>query len=145
MQRHRLPDMTASMSWSVGVGKVLEQGRGLHDLAGLAVAALRNLKLIQAFCSGCCPSGSSPSIVVTAASATLPTGVMQERVGRPPTCTVQAPHMPIPQPNFVPVRPIASRITQSSGVSSSTSTDTDRPLIWNVVMVERLPTVFFKP
>ena len=54
---------------------------------------------------------------------------MHERVGRPPTCTVQAPHMPMPQPNFVPVRPIMSRMTHSSGVSSSTSTETARPLI----------------
>src|SRR5271165_3348383 len=80
-------------------------------------------------------------MVVTSAPATLPTGVMHERVGRPPTCTVQAPHMPIPQPNLVPVRPIVSRITQRSGVSSSTSTDTDRPLIWNMVMDERLLSV----
>src|SRR5947208_735279 len=81
-------------------------------------------------------------MVVTSAPATLPTGVMHERVGRPPTCTVQAPHMPIPQPNLVPVKPIVSRITQRSGVSSSTSTDAGRPLIWNVVINKRLPTVF---
>src|SRR5208337_4543643 len=90
---------------------------------------------IQAFCNGCCPSGSSPSIVVTSAPATKLTGVMQERVGRPPTCTVQAPHMPMPQPNFVPVRPITSRMTHNRGVSSSASTVTARPLIRNEDML----------
>src|SRR6266851_3640217 len=59
---------------------------------------------------------------------------MQERVGRPPTCTVQAPHMPMPQPNFVPVRPMTSRMTHSSGVSSSASIVTARPLMRNVIM-----------
>src|SRR5271170_5655927 len=61
---------------------------------------------------------------------------MQERVGRPPTWTVQAPHMPMPQPNFVPVRPTTSRMTQSRGVSSATSTVTGRPLMRNVIMVD---------
>ena len=32
-------------------------------------------------------------MVVTSAPATRASGVMQERVGRPPTCTVQAPHI----------------------------------------------------
>ncbi len=45
MQRHRLPVMTASMSWSLGVGKSFSKACRLHDLAGLAIAALRNLKV----------------------------------------------------------------------------------------------------
>ena len=45
MQRHRLPVMTVSMSWSVGVGKSLQQRSCLHDLAGLTVAALRHLQV----------------------------------------------------------------------------------------------------
>ena len=32
----------------------------------------------------------------------LSTGVMHERAGFPSTCTVQAPHSAMPQPNFVP-------------------------------------------
>jgi hypothetical protein len=68
-------------------------------------------------------------MVVTLAPATLASGVMHERVARPPTWTVQAPHIPIPQPNFVPVRPMTSRITHNKGVSSSMSIVTARPLM----------------
>jgi len=38
-------------------------------------------------------------------------------------CTVQQPQKPSPQPNFVPLSPIVSLITQSSGVDGSTSTE----------------------
>jgi hypothetical protein len=69
------------------------------------------------------------SMVVISESPMLSTGVIQERVGSPLTCTVQAPHNAIPQPNFVPVMPSTSRNTQSSGVSPSTSTLCVFPLI----------------
>ena len=59
----------------------------------------------------------------------LSIGVMQERVATPSTCTVQAPHSAMPQPNFVPVMPSTSRSTQSSGVSPSTSTLCGIPLM----------------
>ena len=36
--------------------------------------------------------------------------------------------MPMPQPNLVPLSPISSRMTQSSGVSASSSVLTGRPL-----------------
>src|SRR5215468_1717681 len=62
------------------------------------------------------------SIVVTCDCPMLSIVVMQERVGAPSTCTVQAPHSAIPQPNFVPVKPSTSRSTHNSGVSPSTST-----------------------
>src|SRR5262245_16645387 len=62
------------------------------------------------------------SIVVISAAPTLSTGVIQERVATPSTCTVQAPHSAIPQPNFVPVMPSTSRKTHNRGVSPSTST-----------------------
>ena len=52
----------------------------------------------------------------------MPTGTWQERVATPLMCTVQAPHWAMPQPYLVPVKPIVSRMTQSSGVSDSTST-----------------------
>ena len=42
-------------------------------------------------------------------------GTEQERIATPLTWTVQAPHWAMPQPNFVPVSPSSSRITQSSG------------------------------
>ena len=62
------------------------------------------------------------SIVVTSEAPMLPAGVTQERLAAPSICTVQAPHSAMPQPNLVPVRPITSRSTHSSGVSSSAST-----------------------
>ena len=63
----------------------------------------------------------------------LSTGVMQERTATPSTCTVQAPHSAMPQPNFVPVMPSTSRNTHSSGVSPSTSTLRSTPLTLMVV------------
>src|SRR5215475_4088284 len=70
------------------------------------------------------PAAVAPiaSMVVISELPMLSIGVMQERVGSPPTCTVQAPHSAMPQPNFVPVMPSTSRNTQRSGVSPSTST-----------------------
>src|SRR5690348_13006345 len=65
-------------------------------------------------------------ICLPAASLTV---MPQERTATPSTCTVQAPHCAMPQPYLVPVRPTFSRITQSSGVSGSTSTLNDFPLI----------------
>jgi hypothetical protein len=57
------------------------------------------------------------------------TGIEQERMGAPSTWTVQAPHCAMPQPYLVPVNPTFSRITHRSGVSGSTSTLCDWPLI----------------
>ena len=69
-----------------------EQRRRLHDLAGLAVAALRHLlgdpRLLQRMAA----VGDRPSMVVTFLPATAEIGVTQERTGLPSTCTVQAPH-----------------------------------------------------
>ena len=61
--------------------------------------------------------GCNPSIVVMLSPSTALRATLHERVALPPTCTVQAPHRPMPQPNFVPVRPSSSRMTQSNGVS----------------------------
>ncbi|MNE95124.1 hypothetical protein D3C80_1931720 [compost metagenome] len=60
-------------------------------------------------------------MVVMDLPATADTGVMHERNGAPSTCTVQAPHWAIPQPNLVPVKCTTSRSTQSKGMSSGTS------------------------
>ncbi len=61
-------------------------------------------------------------MVVICLGPTDPTGTWQERVATPLMCTVQAPHWAMPQPYLVPVNPTVSRMTQSSGVSDSTST-----------------------
>src|SRR5580704_12917942 len=67
-------------------------------------------------------------MVVTFLPATIATGVWQERTALPSRCTVQAPHMPAPQPYFVPVSLRCSRTAQSSGVSGAASTLADLPL-----------------
>src|SRR3954468_3194134 len=61
-----------------------------------------------------------------------PSEVWQDRTASPLTWTVQAPHRPAPQPNFVPVICNCSRMTQSSGVSFAASTDIFRPLMLRV-------------
>src|SRR5450830_1051314 len=77
---------------------------------------------IHACCKGCFPSGDKPSMVVMADASTETIGVMHERTARPSTCTVQAPHRPMPQPNLVPVNLTISRNTHSKGVCGSVST-----------------------
>src|SRR3989442_1943706 len=76
-----------------------------------------------------------PSMVVICLLPAAATGVTQERIGRPSSCTVQAPHSAMPHPNFVPVRPMTSRSTQSSGISPGASTVWDVPLMLNVTMM----------
>src|SRR5579872_4423125 len=67
-------------------------------------------------------SGDRPSMVVIFLPATAEMGVTQARVGLPSTCTVQAPHSDMPQPNLVPVMPSVSRRTQSNGMAGTAST-----------------------
>src|SRR5712671_6153301 len=64
---------------------------------------------------------------------TCETGVEQERIGAPSACTVQAPHKPAPQPNFVPVSSSVSRRTQSKGVSGETLTFFSVPFTRRVI------------
>jgi hypothetical protein len=100
-----------------------EQCRRRHDLARLAVAALNDLEVEPSLWI-LAPATVAPiaSIVVISEVPTLSMEVIQERVGAPSICTVQAPHSAIPQPNFVPVMSSTSRKTHKSGVSPSTST-----------------------
>src|SRR5437899_1268771 len=70
-------------------------------------------------------------VVIFLPTASL-TEVWQDRTASPLTWTVQAPHRPAPQPNFVPVICNCSRMTQSSGVSLAASTDIFRPLIFRL-------------
>src|ERR1700736_2007601 len=73
-----------------------------------------------------------PSIVVTLAEPTDATGVMHERIGCPSRCTVQAPHKAMPQPNFGPKIPSASRNAHKSGMSGSTSATIILPLMFKL-------------
>jgi hypothetical protein len=67
-------------------------------------------------------------MVTTLWPCTADTGVTQERVACPSICTVQAPQSAMPQPNFVPVSPTASRMAQSNGISGATSSVVALPL-----------------
>ena len=67
-------------------------------------------------------------VVICLPAASL-TDMPQDRIATPSIWTVQAPHCAMPQPYLVPVSPTFSRIAYSSGVSSSTSTLIDLPLI----------------
>ena len=101
-----------------------EQRCGLHDLAGLAVAALRNLlgdpgPLQRMFALGLEAFDGGDLL----AGGLADTAVWQERTASPLRWTVQAPHKPAPQPNFVPVICRCSRMTHNSGVSFGTSTE----------------------
>ncbi len=60
-------------------------------------------------------------MVVTDLPATSESWVWQEKARPPSICTMQAPHRPAPQPNFVPVSLSSSRITQRSGVCGGAS------------------------
>src|SRR5256885_16888651 len=77
-------------------------------------------------------------VTILSAAFSVPTGTEQERRTSPLICTEQAPHCATPQPYFVPVSPTCSRITQSRGVSASTSTSRGLPLILSFAM-ERPP------
>src|SRR6266545_779770 len=91
---------------------------------------------------GWLPSGDRPSIVVMDMPSTIDSGVMQERMGLPSTCTVQAPQAATPQPNFVPVSLRCSRRTHSSGVSPSSVTSRRWPLTVNAGMGASLRLLF---
>src|SRR5579863_3746089 len=72
-------------------------------------------------------------MVVTLLPATCDTGVEHDRIALPSTCTVQAPHSPAPQPNFVPVNSSVSRRTQRRGVSGETVIFFSLPLTRSVM------------
>jgi hypothetical protein len=74
-------------------------------------------------------------MVVMARFATALTDSTQERTALPSTCTVQAPHCAMPQPNFVPVIPRTSRRTHSSGMSGGASNDFVSPLMVRTVAI----------
>src|SRR5215510_1503852 len=65
-------------------------------------------------------------------------GIAQERCTSPLICTEQAPHCATPHPYFVPVSPICSRITQSSGVSLAAVTSMCLPFTLSFAMIQFL-------
>jgi hypothetical protein len=76
-----------------------------------------------------------PSPLPTAADACS----WQAFMGCPSTWIVQAPQRAIPHPYLVPVSPMLSRRTQRSGVSGSTCTFSDWPLMFKVNCMNAFP------
>jgi hypothetical protein len=116
-------------------GRLCEKGGGLHDLAGLAVAALRDVAGFPGALNGMGAVGAQAldrDDLMASASARA---VVQERTAWPTRWTVQAPQAPMPQPNFVPVKPTMSRMAQSRGICGSASISCGVPLIRRIVMV----------
>src|SRR5258708_21395944 len=68
-------------------------------------------------------------VTILSLALTAESGTEQERITSPLMCTEHAPHCATPQPYLVPVSPTCSRITQSRGVSLSTSTSRTLPLM----------------
>src|SRR4051794_21621610 len=130
---HRIHDVLVGRS-----GLRLEQGGGLHDLPGLAVAALRHAEIAPGDLHRCSPFGSRPSMVVTDLPPRSDIGTPQARTASPSICTVQAPHTATPQPNFVPVRPSSSRRYHISGIDVSPSNDRCWPFTFRLTMTSSL-------
>src|SRR5229473_7718196 len=124
-----LPDIASSMSESVGCGLLASSAEADMIWPDWQYPHCTTSRSSQAFWI-LAPAAVAPiaSIVVIAEAPMLSIGVIQERVAAPSTCTVQAPHSAMPQPNFVPVMPSTSRNTHKSGLSPSTSTVRSTPL-----------------
>src|SRR5512145_440281 len=78
-------------------------------------------------------------MVVICLPSAAETGSTQERTALPSMCTVQAPHIAMPHPYLVPVRPACSRIAHKSGVLGLTLTSSDLPLMLKRAMVSPSP------
>src|SRR5713101_3945456 len=105
VRRHRILDLV--------VGRLpvdCEQGRRLHHHPVDAIAALDRLlvdeRLLHRMQLAAFREASS---VTTFLFPTNEIGTTHERIARPSTCTVQAPHWPRPQPKRGPCRPASSR------------------------------------
>src|ERR1700736_170888 len=113
-----LPDIAASMSASFGCGLLASSADAAMIRPDWQSPDAPTSRPSQAFWI-LAPAAVAPiaSIVVILEVPMLSTGVTQERVTTPSTCTVQAPQRAAPQPNLVPVMPSTSRNTHKSGVS----------------------------
>src|SRR6185503_9345108 len=117
-----LPFMARSMSRSLGFFTARSRAVALITCPDWQKPHCGTSCATHAACTAFASRPATPSMVVTWAVPTADTGSVHERSGLPSSITVQAPHCATPQPYLVPVNPIASRRTQRSGVSPSTST-----------------------
>ena len=130
---HRVVDVC--IRW---VGNFAKQRRSGHHLAGMTVTALRYLQFEPGLLHRMTEIARKSLDCRTEPPWTRDAGVTQARTGAPFRCTVQAPQRAIPQPYFVPVKPSASRRTQSSGVDGSSSKRAGFPLTLNSTMTHLL-------
>ena len=113
---------------SCGTPASVAAGKKVTTIEGLSANSSHALQIAwiaeQVPQCGYCQSGQIMTAAALLAKTPKPTdaGVEHERTALPSRCTVQAPHCERPQPNFVPVRPMTSRITHSKGMSAGTST-----------------------
>src|SRR6266404_8444511 len=128
----------ASMSASVGLAKSIRQATTAMLCPDWQYPHCGTPSSIHARCTGWLLSEERPSMVRICAPSRAPIGTEHDRMAVPLICTVQAPHCAIPQPNFVPVKPITSRSTQRSGVSGSIPICRDAPLMLIVINVNLL-------
>src|ERR1700682_1011422 len=115
---HRIVDVRIT-----GAGLLCQKRCRVHDLSWLAVTALRHIFFHPSPLHWMGGIRGEPFHRRALFSPTmLAAGVMHDRVASPLTCTVQAPHSAMPQPNFVPVMLSVSRRTHNKGMSGLTST-----------------------
>ena len=107
----------------------------LITMPGVQKPHCRPWQVLNAACIGCSvPSAAArPSIVVTTAPWACTASRLQLLVAWPAMCTVQAPHCPVSQPTWVPVKRSVSRMKLTSSVCGSTSRVTDSPLTVSVI------------
>src|SRR5438552_12134160 len=77
-------------------------------------------------------------VTIRSPALTALTGIEHERRISPLMCTEHAPHCATPQPYLVPVSPTCSRMTQRSGVPSSTCTSWTLPLMLSLAIESSL-------
>ena len=115
----------------LAVGQRLEEGGRAHDLAALAVAALRHVVLDPRGLHGRADAVGAIGDGFDGGDLLAVGGRDRRDAGAdrpaPSRCTVQAPHSAAPQPNLVPVMPSVSRSAQRIGVAGSASTVCSRP------------------
>src|SRR6266567_4013951 len=99
----------------------------------------------QAFWTGWPPSGERPSMVVTRLPSTTCIRVTQGRVAWPSRCTVQEPHIAIPQPYFGPVSLSFSRSTHSNVSSGCAATSICLPLSMKIMRTSPEPATLIPP
>src|SRR5262249_22008685 len=125
-----------------GIGVLGQQGGRLHDLPRLAVTALRNLLGDPRALERMLALGIETFDGGDFCAGRLRYRGLAGAYRSPLRWTVQAPHKPAPQPNFVPVICKCSRMTHNRGVSFGTSTEWSCPFTFRVTILPPMAVLF---